>query len=570
MKKIKAICVFLLLTLSNSTLTFAFTQSGAGIDIIGSGVPMGHEWVTRISAFEVIGGDPLIKPDPRDPRRHWTQGKAKNIVLGEAGKREANRIKSQGIRDARYQSTYDFIFSAIIGERWVDIGGVNLTKATVGKINCWDAAVQQPAEIQQDHFMRRYDDNGAKGGVNAAVRAQQRFIRHFVQAAMASPQKMKVWDGGGYTVSVGVDHNYFLFGRAAHLFEDAFSSEHTVRLPIDNYEKIRQVKSYLCATGAEQHSHSTREVLKYKSGDVIWKVGTRFQSGWQSYKASNMKDLALVSIEASKDLWAAFIRTMATPLERRATKAKEEAQTLVKNWLSFDKNEMMTWYNNENHRIKSYVLAEQETGKGISQAACMKHLGVKSGSQIEKVNKLKKEQRICIYNINAMKGYQDLNDPFLHMPFNWSWKSSKWLTPPSGWKIPNLPADSGKKVIIRSAGNNQSMIVPEGIRNNAWIYTKEGIPLQFTLVGDPKKGVYMRTIKDPNLFLSYRDTTGAVKLFASSNKAKYQLFNIGNNKWAILNMFYKQYMWVYKGISPYVTKKGNPQNRNAQWFIDGL
>jgi hypothetical protein len=83
-------------------------------------------------------------------------------------------------------------------------------------------------------------------------------------------------------------------------------------------EKVLAVKSYLCASGAEQHSHSNSAVLNYTSGDVVWLPGTRFLPGWSSYKPSFMKTPALVATEASKDLWAAFIRTMGTPSAARA------------------------------------------------------------------------------------------------------------------------------------------------------------------------------------------------------------------------------------------------------------
>ncbi len=32
-----------------------------------------------------------------------------------------------------------------------------------GKHNCFDAVAQEPAEVQYDHFMRRYDEVGGQG-----------------------------------------------------------------------------------------------------------------------------------------------------------------------------------------------------------------------------------------------------------------------------------------------------------------------------------------------------------------------------------------------------------------------
>ena len=556
-----------------STLTLlpgvarAFTQSGVGT-IIANAVPMGHEWVTRLAALELVGGDPVAKPDPLDPRRTWTQGKAKNLDLSSAGAQgELKRIRRQAYRDKRYESTYKPVYDAIVGERWVDIGGYNVTSSQNPlNLNCWDAVAQEPADVQYDHFMRRYDDRGGDGGVQAARRSRERFIEYFVNAAMAPTTLMVVWDGGGYSARTEVDRNYFLFGRAAHLFEDSFSSEHTVRIAADNYESVRQVKSYLCAAGSEQHTHSTAETAEYASGDVIWKRGTQFDPTWNSYKPSNMTTLALVATEASKDLWAAFIRSMGAPLAQRQAVARAEAEKLAENWLSSDDAEMRDWYTNPVHRREGYVREANKDLPGQSVSECMQGLGVQSGEQAEKVRELERTQRICLYNAKAVDGYADLWDTSLRMPYNWAWKDTlKWQQPPSDWKIPERPADTGTRVRIRSRLNGQYMTAPDGIRNDAWIYARAGAqPLEFIRVG-PASNAYYR-LSDANLFLSYRFSTGAVKLYKSPLQANYAVKRVGD-AFAIENLFWKHFMWLYKE-SPYITRKGDPGKRNAQWLIE--
>jgi hypothetical protein len=379
---------------------------------------------------------------------------------------------------------------------------------------------------------------------------------------------MRVWDGGGYSALTDVDRNYFLFGRAAHLFEDSFSSEHTVRIPADNHERVRQVKSYLCASGSEQHTHSMTEVLKFTSGDVIWTPGTQLGSGWTSYKPSNMKVPALVAMEATKDLWAAFIRTMGVPLAQREQVARSEAQRLVQNWLSFDATEMRAWYDDPGHRDATYVLATGQTGKGQTVSACMKGLGVASGDQLARVRELEDTQRFCLYNVVPEEGYSDLFDPSMHMPFNWKWKGSDWQAPPAGWKIPERPADTGLRVRIKNLDNGQYMAAPDGIASDKWLYCRAGTkPLDFILVGSKDDGVY-RVTSAPGLFLSYTAATGAVKLYGSPNQASYQLNKAGAGT-AIRNRYWQQYMWLSKE-SPYITKAGNPANRNAQWLVEGV
>ena len=111
-----------------------FTQSGVSFGF-GSAIPMGHEWISRLSALEVIGNDPVIPPDPNDPRKMWTSGKAKNVdVSSQEARAELKRIMGQPVSENAYASTYKPVLDAILGERWVDLGGMNVTKAMMTKI----------------------------------------------------------------------------------------------------------------------------------------------------------------------------------------------------------------------------------------------------------------------------------------------------------------------------------------------------------------------------------------------------------------------------------------------------
>ncbi|MCO7223863.1 hypothetical protein [Pleionea sp. CnH1-48] len=559
--KLKTQLTGLALGLMSSASVMAFTQIG------GSGaIPMGHEWLTRTSALELLNSDHLIAVDPNDPRGSWSNGLAKNIDLTNA-QNEVARLKSFLNSNSLYEPRYDFVFSAIIGERWVDTAGFNVTKSTVGKIDCFNAVAQEPADLQQDHYMRRYDDKGAQGGVDAARRSQVRFINHFVNAAMAKQKQIKAWDGGGYSTSESVDQNYFLFGRAVHLFQDSFSPEHTVRLPDDNYEKVRQVKAYLCSEGAEQHTHDTTAALNFTSGDVIWNTGTRLNAGWGSYKVSSMKPVALVAMEASKDLWAGFIRTMATPYAQREAVARAEAQTLVDNWLSFDEAEMLSWYHDESHRDHTYVLNAGESGKGMTQRDCMLGLGVESGNQADRVAELEDQRRQCLYNVQAKEGYSDLNDPHMDIPFNWEWKSAvTWQTPSSSWQIPQLVADSGKTVVIKNSIDSQPLVVDGGLNSGETLYSQSGNAIEFIMVEDGNK-TYFRTKDNADLFMSYT-YAGRGQLHNSANQNSYEVKAKGA-LWTIKNIYWNDYFWFYQpNRSPYVTGTGNANKAHSQWIIE--
>lgn len=557
-------------------VSHAFTQSSG--TSIGNLIPMGHEWVTRLAALEVMGGDPIVKPDPNDPRKHWKRGLAKNTELsGPGAQAELRRLKAQPYADQRYESTYKAVYDAIVGERWVDLGGFNVVTSMGGKQDCFGAVAQEPVEVQYDHFMRRYDDIGGAGGVEAATRSRERFIRYFVDAAVAPPTTMVVWDGGAKPGQVKVDRNYFLFGRAVHLFQDSFSSEHTVRLAADNYEQIRQVKSYLCAPGSEQHTHSIPEIISYKSGDVVWKPDASSNPGWGSYIPSNMKDVALVATEATKDLWAAFVRTMGTPKDARYAAARAEAETLVKNWMGGSNDEIRTWYDNIENRKENYVLGPGETGKGQSTKECMTGLGVEPGNksgaqmQMERVRELEATQRICLYNVVAEDGYSDLFDRSLRIPYNWTWRNQRqWETPPKGWTPPNRSADTGRRLHVRNHPSKCFLSAPDGIGHNEWIFCRKGVaPLEFIQVTGPD-GDYFRLASAP-LFISYRAATGAVKFYNSPNQASYRVSKVqdGSGQMTIKNVYWDMYMWL-SNESPYISRTGNPDNPDARWGFDYL
>jgi hypothetical protein len=311
---------------------------------------------------------------------------------------------------------------------------------------------------------------------------------------------------------------------------------------------VRQVKSYLCAAGSEQHSHSQLQVLEYKSGDVIWKPGTRFDGGWSGYKASNMKPVALVSVEGMKDVWAAFIRTMNKDNNQRADHARKEANRLIDSWLNFNSEETKHWYDNEANRDSTYVLAPGQGGKGQTVEACMKNLGNKT--QAQRAKEIEDNRRICLYNIEPVLGFSDAQDPELKMPYNWQWRSTlTWLTPPANWKIPDVKVPPEIKVKIKSVKNKDYLVAPDGLANNNWIYAKDGDTLKWVVVGDRDHAIF-RSDAAP-LFLSYRLTTGAVKLYDSATDAEYKIGK-HDGKDTIYNLRYKDYMWL-DGKSPYVS-----------------
>jgi hypothetical protein len=407
---------------------------------LGDAIPLGHEWITRLAALELLGGDVLTPEDAADPRRSWpAQARATLIDLSRA-QAELQRVRARHAKDSRFQPVYEAVLGAVLGERWVDIGGFNVAVGALPlHTDCFDAVAQEPAELQYDHYLRRWDDHGPDGAVRALQGSRRRFVERFVAAATAPPGRMKVWDGGATRNEAEVDRNYFLFGTSLHPLQDSFSLEHTVRGPEDHWRKLRQVKAYLCTAGSEQHTHAKPWAFEHYHGnrDAIWKPETALQHGWKSYKASSMTEAALVATEASKDAWAAFFRVMALPAAQRHDAAAHEAEAIAQAWLAFDEAEVRGWYATDARRDGTYVLDAGQSGKGGPAATCLKALGVKSGVMADKIDALRGQQRKCVFNVEPKdaRRWPD-RDSSLHIPYYWKWKGITFKSVPANWTIP--------------------------------------------------------------------------------------------------------------------------------------
>ncbi|SEN36036.1 hydrophobic W protein [Stigmatella aurantiaca] len=342
-----------------------------------------------------------------------------------------------------YSAKYKAVEDTVIGQRWVDTGGINIIDAYKDPYNCFLAVTQDVTGVQHDHFLRERHEEGGQGAVAAINGSVQRFVRYFVDAAMAPVGQIKVWDGGIAPSSLTVDRNFFLFGRAVHLFQDSFSLEHAVRLPIDGFKKVRGIKTYVCTRGSEQHSHTKPLAPDFTvdyavAGDVIWRSRSisldRQTADWP---ISNVKDNALTAVEGMKDLWAAFLRTMQKPLSHREAYARIEAEKVARAWMSFDPDEVANRSSPLNaQNTSTFVVNSEECDKGNGGAGI--------------IAKTEKERAICIYSMKALDGASD-RDTSLHIPLYWDWKISRiastamqnrYLPPPEGFD-PTMDVSGG-------------------------------------------------------------------------------------------------------------------------------
>lgn len=560
-----------------------FTQ---GVKHAQSAVPMGHEWITRQAAIEVLGGERAVPADPRDPRKEWPPD-AKAAEPGVAGApAEVNRIRDRTIpkdSDIPFAATYRPVLDAILGERWVDIGGVNLGEARAfDTVDCLDAVTQEPPDVQYDHFMRKPSDVDGEGGVRSANESTQRFITYFVAAAMAQDGTLNVWDGGGWSELQTVDRHFFLFGRALHLFEDSFSPDHTVRVDADKYRKVRQVKSYLCANGSEQHAHASpihNASQFYASGDVIWRSmsGKPGSQDWSAYVPSNIRDYALAAIEGTKDAWAAFIRTMAQPRTVREAYARKEAQKVAARWMAFDEAELRGWYSNPDHRKETYVRASPEHqsedgGKGQTIDQCMAR-DWKGASQAKQLADFADKRRTCLYNmLPAAEGGEV--DGSLRLAFDWKWRNAlKLEAPPKEWQVdkPRLQtaqvklANRVNQTYLRRDGDyiyNDPVTSPKNVTLD--VTYDPGLPLSQNVITFAVNG-------DPGKFLSRAGTSwGRVDIYSGDDKGHFSLERRADGYYGVKNVDDNQYMYMYSNNKTYINRDGSPENRDGQWRVDGL
>ena len=413
---------------------FAFSQ------LVGKSghapLPIGHEWLTAKAWEELVleNSKTGFVPSDKDPR-------AKGLAAGRAKKTDARVLLPTLVRNGKLDQPHPYFLTdnsyalaAIYGQRWVDIGG---SSAGIGKaagkldirpgskrgtyvLDCFDAVAQNPDDVQHDHFNRQRLEKGPDGAIRGIRDAQTRFKRYFIAAAKAPSGPLQFIDGGVTVETLKYNRNYFLLGRPLHLLQDSFSSEHGIRLAKEGYSKVHGMTTYVCTEWSEQHNHNPPAfALAHSHGDIIW----REPSGKRGLEAvAGVKDNALVAVEATKDLFAAFIRVMAIPAgAAREAAAAKEADALVTNWLSFRESDVKA---NSAKKSKEYVL---------NQKSCDESLGAPKGIEITAVSDQMRAK--CLFNIIPVQKVGKVEmDEQLKIPYLWTWINPDQFNPvPDGW-----------------------------------------------------------------------------------------------------------------------------------------
>ena len=70
-----------------------------------------------------------------------------------------------------------------------------------------------------------------------------------------------------------------------------------------------------------------------------------------------------------------------------------------------------------------------------------------------------------------------------------------------------------------------------------------------------------------DLWMSYRGSTGAMKLVTDSKDASWQITPQGNVH-GIRNTTYNDYIWTTSSGNIYLTRHGNPTDVDSQWIVE--
>ncbi|MEZ5944488.1 MAG: hypothetical protein R3C18_24125 [Planctomycetaceae bacterium] len=134
------------------------------------------------------------------------------------------------------------------------------------------------------------------------------------------------------------------------------------------------------------------------------------------------------------------------------------------------------------------------------------------------------------------------------------------------------------QLLLTGSANAESVKLPKFVRiksqhtqkymrtdSDKWIYadaSSEGAII-FETIRDG--GNYYFKVKGTGVYLSYRDSTGAVKLYDSGDDASYEIK--GGSTMTIRNVYHDQYMWV-DGKAPYITGAGAGKGDEKRWIFE--
>lgn len=371
----------------------AFTQAGG---TLLWKFPSGHEYITvRAAKMALEDAHKILQKTPGSDRA--------SLILNQL---KDNTLQGEIPNDLNFDSPYHNVWAAVMGQRFVDLGGFSLVAS--GSRKCWDAITQMQEEGQADHFLRRHnrEDEGAAGGRNAIERGKRRFREVFLEAVAADDHLIEFHDGGGTSSAYKANKSYFLFGRAVHLLQDSFSPEHVRRNKDFDYFTIMDIKTYMCTLHSGQHTKK-KPWDDPEHGDVIW-----IKNATNQHSLENLRPEARQAVNATASLWEIFAVSHA---DRKNPKvAEENIDAFINIWMKIDQDA---------------PLQESIADAAAAQKSCEQTLGWPASSY--------DNLRACLEEIKptqlisrkpADRPVSDYVDFHMLLPYHWEWTKTKALS----------------------------------------------------------------------------------------------------------------------------------------------
>lgn len=228
-------------------------------------------------------------------------------------------------------------WSAVMGQRWLDLGGFNAVKQVgrkdvIGqKSDCFEATMQDADDVQYAHALRRRCDSGG-AGLRRAYDGLVEFIhKRFLASVDAPDGPMWFRDGGTSVEFRKANRPAFLLGLALHALQDSFSEEHTTRTA--DWHSLADIKTYVDTPGVARHADVKKDPGKFLGGDETSLNLNNGDYAWTTLPlkvGSPLKPAAKQALDASKDLMVKFEAARKSPGQKEAL-----WRDFVINWLRF-------------------------------------------------------------------------------------------------------------------------------------------------------------------------------------------------------------------------------------------
>jgi hypothetical protein len=236
----------------------------------------------------------------------------------------------------RYDTANWKTWSAVMGNRWADIGGYDVPREMAlanlrhWSTDCFDAVVQDSNAVQFQHSLRQRCDFGMAGFTKTLAGTSALIHDRFVLAVRSAEGAMWFRDGGTLMVPYKADRPYFLLGLAIHALQDTFSEEHTERTA--DWSRIRNFKTWVASQAPTPIRHAreglSADSFKFDSFPKQTPNALHGDNILTPYPNFALKPSATQAIAATGDLIHAFEAARRSPGTTETVWAQFQAKWL--------------------------------------------------------------------------------------------------------------------------------------------------------------------------------------------------------------------------------------------------